>query len=66
MTPFQPKQHNQQVANLKYVRAAELKHGRVAMLAFAGWVASQVRLKGKLWCWSMPVKLEALRGRLAL
>jgi len=46
-----------QVANLKYVRAAELKHCRVAMLGFLGWVVQQyVHLPGEIYAESNPLK----------
>lgn len=48
------------MANLKYVRAAELKHGRVAMLGFLGWVVTQfVHLPGEIYAESNPLKAIA-------
>lgn len=45
------------MANLKYVRAAELKHCRVAMLGFLGWVVQQfVHLPGEIYQESNPLK----------
>jgi hypothetical protein len=54
---FDPMGISDQVANLKYVRAAELKHCRVAMLAFLGWVVQQfVHLPGEIYAESNPLK----------
>lgn len=54
---FDPMGISDQVANLKYVRAAELKHCRVAMLGFAGWIATQfVHLPGEIYAESNPLK----------
>ncbi|EWM24914.1 light-harvesting protein [Nannochloropsis gaditana] len=57
---FDPMGISDQVANLKYVRAAELKHGRVAMLGFLGWVVTQfVHLPGEIYAESNPLKAIA-------
>jgi len=57
---FDPIGISDQLADLKYVRAAELKHGRVAMLAFLGWVVQQfIQLPGEMHAQINPFKAVA-------
>jgi len=57
---FDPIGISDQLANLNYVRAAELKHGRVAMLAFLGWVVQQfIQLPGEMHAQINPFKAVA-------
>jgi len=57
---FDPIGFSDQVANLNYVRAAELKHGRVAMLAFVGYIVQQfIRLPGDMHTQINPLKAIA-------
>lgn len=57
---FDPIGISDQLADLKYVRAAELKHGRVAMLAFLGWVVQQfIQLPGEMHSQINPFKAVA-------